>query len=126
MGEPGGLLSMGLHRVGHDWSDLAAVVEGINSRLDDTMEWISKIEERAAEITQPEQKKKTERENVSNEDSLRELWDNIKDTDTHSIGVPEGEERRKELETIFEDIIAENFPNTGKEKMSRSRKHRQP
>ena len=24
MGEPGGLPSMGLHRVGHDWSDLAA------------------------------------------------------------------------------------------------------
>ena len=23
-GEPGGLLSMGLHRVGHDWRDLAA------------------------------------------------------------------------------------------------------
>ena len=22
--EPGGLLSMGLHRIGHDWSDLAA------------------------------------------------------------------------------------------------------
>ena len=25
-GDPGGLPSMGLHRVGHDWSDLAAVV----------------------------------------------------------------------------------------------------
>jgi len=25
-GEPGGLPSMGSHRVGHDWSDLAAVV----------------------------------------------------------------------------------------------------
>ena len=25
-GEPGGLLSMGLHRVGHDWSDLAVAV----------------------------------------------------------------------------------------------------
>ena len=24
MEEPGGLLSMGLHRVGYDWSDLAA------------------------------------------------------------------------------------------------------
>ena len=24
MGDPGGLLSMGLYRVGHDWSDLAA------------------------------------------------------------------------------------------------------
>ena len=27
-GEPGGLPSMGSHRVGHDWSDLAAAVEG--------------------------------------------------------------------------------------------------
>ena len=26
MGEPGGLLSLGSHRVGHDWSDLAAAV----------------------------------------------------------------------------------------------------
>ena len=27
MGEPGGLPSLGLHRVGHDWSDLAAAAE---------------------------------------------------------------------------------------------------
>ena len=27
-GEPGGLPSMGLHRVGHDWSDLAAAEKG--------------------------------------------------------------------------------------------------
>ena len=34
MGEPGGLPSMGLHRVGHDWSDLAAtaaVAAGISN-----------------------------------------------------------------------------------------------
>ena len=30
MGEPGGLLSMGWHRVGHDWSDLAAAARYIN------------------------------------------------------------------------------------------------
>ena len=29
MGEPGGLLSMGSHRVGHDWSDLAAAAAGL-------------------------------------------------------------------------------------------------
>ena len=29
MGEPGGLLSMGLHRVGHDWSNLAAAAAAI-------------------------------------------------------------------------------------------------
>ena len=28
MGEPGGLQSMGSHRVGHDWSDLAAAAAG--------------------------------------------------------------------------------------------------
>ena len=33
-----------------------------------------------------------------NEDSLRDLWDNIKCTNIHIIGVPEGEEReRKDL-----------------------------
>ena len=31
-GEPGGLSSMGPHRVGHDWSDLAAAAAGIESR----------------------------------------------------------------------------------------------
>ena len=31
MGEPGGLPSMGLHRVGHDWSDLAAAEQLILS-----------------------------------------------------------------------------------------------
>ena len=28
MAEPGGLPSMGSHRVGHDWSDLVAVARG--------------------------------------------------------------------------------------------------
>ena len=31
------------------------------------------------------------------------------------IGVPEGEEREKGPEKIFEEIIAENFPKVGKE-----------
>ena len=49
-----------------------------------------------------------------NEDSLRELWDNIKCTNIHIIGVQE-EYREKGLSKIFEEIIAENFPNMGKE-----------
>ena len=28
MGKPGGLPSMGSHRVGHDWSDLAVAIAG--------------------------------------------------------------------------------------------------
>ena len=50
-----------------------------------------------------------------NEDSLRDLWDNIKHNNIHIIGVPQGEEREKRPEKIFEEIIVENFPNMGKE-----------
>ena len=49
------------------------------------------------------------------EDSLRDLWDNIKCTNIRIIGVPEKEEKKKGTEKIFEEIIVENFPNMGKE-----------
>ena len=49
------------------------------------------------------------------EDSLRDLWDNIKRTNIRIIGVPEEEEKTKGSEKIFEEIIAENLPNMGKE-----------
>ena len=50
-----------------------------------------------------------------NEDSLRDLWDNIKCTNIRIIGVPEGEEREKGPEKMFEENIVKNFPNVGKE-----------
>ena len=50
-----------------------------------------------------------------NEDSLRDLWDNMKFTNIHIIGIPEGEEREKEVENVFDEIMAENFPNLKKE-----------
>ena len=50
----------------------------------------------------------------SNEDSIRDLWDNIKCTNISIIGITE-EEREKGPEKIFEEIIAKNFPNMGKE-----------
>ena len=50
-----------------------------------------------------------------NEDSLRDLWDNIKCNNTCIIGVPEGEEREKGRKKIFEEIIVENYLNMGKE-----------
>ena len=49
------------------------------------------------------------------EDSLRDLWDNIKLNNIRIIGVPEGEEREKGPEKISEEIIVKNFPNMGKE-----------
>ena len=49
------------------------------------------------------------------EDSLRDLWDNIKHSNVCIIGVPEGEKREKGPEKIFKEIIAENFTNMGQE-----------
>ena len=48
------------------------------------------------------------------EDSLRDLWENVKRTNFRVIGVSE-EEKKKGSEKIFEEIIVENFPNMGKE-----------
>jgi len=44
------------------------------------------------------------------EDSLRDLWDNIKCISIRIIQVPE-EEKKKGYEKIFEEITVENFPN---------------
>ena len=49
------------------------------------------------------------------EDSLRDLWDNIKHTNIRIIGVQEEERKKKGSEKILEEIIVENFPNIGKE-----------
>ena len=49
------------------------------------------------------------------EDSLRDLWDNIKCTNIQIIEVPEEEKKKKVYEKIFEEIIVENFPNMEKE-----------
>ena len=61
---------------------------------------------------------KREKRLKTNEESLRELWDNIKRSNICIIGVPEGEERKKGTEKIFQEIIAENFPNMGKEPLT--------
>ena len=64
------------------------------------------------EITSEEQNKVKRIKRT--EDSLRNLWDNIKLINIWIIGVPE-EEKNKGYEKIFEDIIVENFPNMEKE-----------
>ena len=49
------------------------------------------------------------------ETSLRHLWDNIKCTNIHIIGVPEGGERERRVKKVFDEIMNENFPNLKKE-----------
>ena len=64
-------------------------------------------------ITAKEQNR--EKRMKRNEDSLRDLWDNIKHMNIWIIVVPKEEEKEKGSEKIFEVIIVENLPNMGKE-----------
>ena len=73
------------------------------------MTWEDKI----VEITTSEKNKEKRMKRIEN--SLRDLWDNIKCTNIRIIGVPDEEDEKKGSEKIFEEIRVENVPNMGKE-----------
>ena len=108
------MFSKDLEELKNEQTKMNNALEGINSRITEAEEWINDLEDRMVEITAVEQNRE-KRMKKKNEDSLRNLWDNIKTTNICIIGVPKGEEREKGPEKIFEEIIAENFPNVGKE-----------
>ena len=58
----------------------------------------------------------------TNEESLSKLWDN-KYMNIHIIEVPEGEEREKGTEKIFQEVIAKNFLTWERNHSLKSRKH---
>ena len=65
------------------------------------------------EITSEEQNKIKRMKRT--EDSLRDLWDNIKHTSIQIICITKEKEEKKEYEKIFDEIIVENFPNMERE-----------
>ena len=68
------------------------------------------------EITSEEQNKVKRMKRT--EDSLRDLWNNIKCTNIQIIVIPEEENKNKGYEKNFKQIIVENFPNMEKEIVS--------
>ena len=78
-----------LEEVKNKQTEMNNTLEGINNRItqaeDRYMTWRT---EWWKSLSQSRKK------NEKNEDSLRDLWDNIKHTNIHIIGAPEGEERK--------------------------------
>ena len=72
-------------------------LEGINSRITEAEERISDVEDKIMEIATTEQNKEKRMKRL--EDSLRDLWDNIKCTNIRIIGVLE-EEKKKQTKSI--------------------------
>ena len=102
-----------LEELKYKQTEMNNTLEGINSRITEAKERISDLEGKMVEITAAKQN--IEKRMKRNEDSLRDLWDNVKCTNIRIIGVPEGEEREKGPEKISEEITTVNFPNMGKE-----------
>ena len=75
--------------------EMKNTLQGISSRITEAEERISDLEDRMVDFTATEQNK--EKRMKRNEDSLRDLWDNIKHTNIHIIGVPEEKRDRKDL-----------------------------
>ena len=93
-------------------TEIKNTLEGFNSRISEAEEQISDLEDKMVEITSEEQNKVKRKKRTK--DSLRDLWDNVKHTNIQILGVSEEEEKKKEYEKIFEEIIVENFPNMEK------------
>ena len=60
------------------------------------------------------------------ESNIRYLWDNIKQANLQIIGIPKGEEKEKGIENIFEEIMAENFPNLKDDDIKIQKEQRAP
>ena len=84
--------------------------EGTHSRITEAEPWINDLEDRMVEITAAEQN--IEKRMKRNKDSIRNLWNNIHQYSHYRC--PRSR-RQKGPEKIFEEIIAKNFPNMGKE-----------
>ena len=67
------------------------ILEEINSRIAEAKEQISELEDRMLEITTEEQN--TQKRMKRNEDSLKDLWDNIICITLQITEVSEGEKR---------------------------------
>ena len=63
-----------------------------------TEDRISEVEDKMVEINEAERKK--EKRIKINEDTLRDLWDNVKHPNIQIIGVPEEEDKNKGHEKL--------------------------
>ena len=82
-------------------TEVKNTLEGTNSRLSEAEEQRSEPGDRMVEITEVEENKEKLKRN---EDSLRDLWDNIKCTNIRITGVPEEEEKRKGMKKYLKRL----------------------
>ena len=82
-------------------TEMKNIPEEINSKIAEAKEQISELEDRMLEITTEEQD--TQKRMKRNEDSLKDLWDNIICITLQIIEVPE-KEKREDLKKYLKKL----------------------
>ena len=77
-------------------------LQGNNNRVDEAENQINDLEHKEEKNIQSE--KQEEKRIQKSKDRLRSLWDKCKHTNIEIIEVPEGEEKKQEIENLFEKI----------------------
>ena len=105
-------------------TEIKQPLEGLQSRMDKMQETIDGLGNREQECREADAER--DKRISKNERILIELCDQFKRNNIRITGVPE-EEREKWIESVFEVIIAENFPKLGEEMASQTtEEHRTP
>ena len=94
-------------------SEIKKNLQGTGSGGDEAEIQINVLEHKEEKSIQSEQQE--EKRIPKNEDGIRSPWDISKCTNIQIIHVPEGEEEEQEIDSLFEKIRKENFPNLVKE-----------
>ena len=82
-------------------------LEKLNSRFEQVWKKINKLKYRSMKIMKSEEQGKKDKGNKQN---LREMWDTIKHTNIHIIGI-QTERKEEGVEKIFKEIMVKKFSN---------------
>ena len=88
-------------------------IQGTNSDRKETRTQSNDLDQKEKINIHPDQNEETRI--LKSEETLTNLWDNLKCSNIWIIGVSEGEEEDQEIESLFEQQKKENFPNMEKE-----------
>uniref|UniRef100_A0A9L0TKB9 LINE-1 retrotransposable element ORF1 protein n=1 Tax=Equus caballus TaxID=9796 RepID=A0A9L0TKB9_HORSE len=85
--------------------------DSLSAHVDNIEEKISIIEDRQAEWRQTEEER--ELRIKKNEENLQEIMDSMRSKNIRITGIPESMEKENGVESVFNEIIEENFTNLG-------------
>ena len=104
-------------------TEIKNTLERINSRISEVEERISQLEDKIMEITSKEQNKVKGMKRT--EDSLRDLWDNIKLTSIRIMGSQKKKRKRKGMRTFLKRLQLKISPAWKRKQSFKSKRHKE-